>query len=373
MECEDNLPEYTGGLDLLEYVDPTGFAPSRAADYQRIAAQFVSIYGLTLCDEADAALVGQLSHYYAQLPRMMTRWPEDFDKLDHLNFLSAYLRHNGLNYQSLPAAMHPLFRASGASNEIRQAAVYATSNAQLLSEIRGLTATYSQSTMVTAEAVPAQPGETTVQGTGQDFPRCRPGEAAAFKSRCDRRAANHWSEAASSSPSNSARYQRIKCGDREYSMRTDASRNARAPLADGLTPNAPGSAKPGYGFDCCILEAKYSRGGATSYYQPRARFMRNVRARAAAIRGPGSGAARQLYIRTQQTRYGGVRLSATTQLTAYMGAVTDPDIPYWRIVYICSNDRTRDYFNARIREMIVARAVARACVSSMRKRSENWK
>lgn len=373
MKCQENLPKYTGGTDLLEWIDPTGFAPSRADDYQKIAEQLVNVYRLTLCDEADAALVGQLAHYYAQLPRMMTRWPNDFNKLDYINFLRSYLRHNGQSFRRLPAQFHGLFPASGVSAEMQQAAIYALSKAEILAEIHKLTNEYSRQTAIDTPAQAAEPGETIVRGTGIDFASCRPGEAAAFKGKCNRRAAGHWSEVASSSPSRSARYQRMKCGDREYSLRTDASAQARAPLADGLTPNAPGSAKRGYGFDCCILEAKYSSGGALALYQPYARYRRNLRKRAALIRGPGSGIARQAFIRTQQARYVATRGSVTAQLTAYMGAVSDPDIPYWRIVYICSNERTRDYFRARIRELVVARLVARACMSSMRRKTQHWK
>lgn len=374
MECEDNLPEYTGSSDLIEWIDPIGIAPSREADYRKIAKGMVELYGLTLCDEADAALVGQFAHHYAQRPRIMTRFPSDFDKIEHLNFLRAYVTHNALDYRQLPTKFHHLFPASGASSDQQQQAIYGVSAPELRDAIRRFTAVHSRSTMNTEAAVPAQPGGTTIAGSSHDFPACIPSEAQAFKTRCDRRAPGHWSQAASTSVSTAARYQRQKCGDREYSLRIDASASARAPLADGLAPRRPPTAKAGYAHACCILEAKYSSGGALALYQDRTRYMRNVRTRAQAIRGfPGSGAARQIFIRERQAQYANAVAGATTQLTAYMGVCADPDIPYWRLVYICSNEAARDYFATLIRRMVVARAISSACHSQMRRTTEHWR
>lgn len=373
MECADNLPPYTGSSDLIEYIDPIGIAPSREADYRRIAEGMVNLYGITLCDEADAALIGQFAHAYTQRPRTMTRWPEDFDKIEHLNFLRAYVQHNALDYRQLPAKFHNMFPASGATHEQLQQAIFDVTKEEMRDAIRSLTSRHSRSTMDEAAAVPAQPGGTTIAGSTFDFPTCVPANAQAFKTRCDRRASGHWSQAASSSAARAARYQRQKCGDREYSLRTDASATARAPLADGLAPSRPPAARAGHAFACCILEAKYSSGGSLALYQDRTRYMRNVRTAAALIKGPGSGAARQIFIRAKQGQYATAVANSTTQLTAYMGVIADPDIPYWRLVYICSNDAARDYFATLIRRMVVARAVSSACKSEMRRTSEHWR
>lgn len=163
------------------------------------------------------------------------------------------------------------------------------------------------------------------------------------------------------------RYQVNKCGNREYSLRTDATPRSHRPLSDGLAPEPPPRAKAGFAFGCCILEAKYVYGPVTAY-QKRRDFLRATTQYANRLPRRLSGLGRPALI----AYWSGMWADQSAQFALYMGAIADPDIPYWKVVYICSQEKAREYFQDIISTARVPRAIAVACVSDARRTTENW-
>lgn len=378
MECEDNLPEPR--QSLLDEFEVGALLLGREPvidKYYRLAKGLATLYGVNLCDEPEAQLIGLTVRndlFFNKGTEI-----EDMDEDDHLLFLRNYLNLHGLTSAdtSGPVRRRLDWESRGVLGDLKDAITgeFSVSTAAVLAEIRRLTGAHSIPTSEPPAAEQAGEGGVIVRGSTFDFPACNPGEATAFRNKARRRVSGHYSEAAAGTASGGVpgsvhmRYQVNKCGDREYSLRTDATRNNRKPMADGLAPTRPPNAKAGFGFSCCILEAKYVYLNRTTLYQRRRDFMRNSQQYAnqlpRRLRGMGRPALRAAW----ET----ARARSVAQFGLYMGAIADPEIPYWRVVYICSKENAREYFQDVINLARVPRAIAVACHSDARRRSENWK
>ncbi|MCF6446079.1 hypothetical protein [Nereida sp. MMG025] len=355
-------------------------AEAASARYYRIAEGLARLYGITFCDRAEAQLIGQFTHFKVGINRSFEI--ADMDRGDHLHFLSQYLLLHGLSYRDVDEGLHAVM-SSNAQDYTNWELLRGTITGRwdyemstVISEIQRLAQTHSVPTPPESVAEEASPGGTIIRGEGIDFPTCDPAEARAFRSRAERRVDGHYSVAAAGTaggtnttpPRPAMRYQVNKCGRREYSLRTDASHRSYAPLADGLAPSRPPRAKGGYAFACCILEAKFVGNRRTTLYQRKRDFLRGVEDSADALPRRFEGLGRLSLVAIWEAK----RLDQANQFGAYLGAIADPDIPYWKVVYICSRDMARDYFRAIIRAAI-AMPVAKACTSSARLTTgQNW-
>lgn len=370
MECEENLPD----LDLRMELDLRGMQPWIPVEtvgerYPRLASELATLYGITFCDEPEAQLVGS----YIRSDLFFNRGTEiaDMSAGDHLSFLTSYMRLHGLTYDDLNPEVSRILQydpTERSSFELARdyfSGEFAIAKQVVIDEMRRLAGQHSIPTPQQEEAVPADPGGMIIRGEGIDFPTCDPGEARAFRSRALRKVSGHYSVAASGTagggtPGNPAmRYQVNKCGRTEFSLRTDASRSSHRPLADGLAPTRPPRAKAGYSFACCILEAKYVGNRRYSLYQAKRDFLRSTNAENEALprRLEGLGRAGRVIL------WENVRASQARQLGLYVGAMADPEIPYWMTVYICSQDQARDYFRRLSR---FVRLRVKVCTSTAR-------
>ena len=388
MECEDNLPPFRrswrNDLEIGNLI-----ANEATEDkYYRVAREMASYYGITLCDSAEAQLVGSHALNFAMQGRSVSELyvpiiddlferdmpgAEDFARSRHLSFLRDYLQIHGLTYRDVSADLHVLFTDTGQGLMASLWEDFTISAQDVVSEIRRLTAQYSKADPPEPPAEQAAEGGTVILGGTFSFPTCRPPEARAFRALAQRRAAGHWSKAANGTASGGTparandRYQVNKCGRTEYALRTDATARSHQPLADGLAPSPPPRAKRGYAEACCILEAKYVGSPRTTPYQELRDFLRGTNSPNVPRRLRGlSRPLRRLY-------WESVRGSQTGQLGLYLGAMADLEIPYWSVVYICSRNSCRDYFRDIIRLARLPRSVAKACTSSARTSTgENW-
>jgi len=377
MECEDNLPEPRQSfIDEFE-LGALILGREPVIDlYYRLSKELAQHYNITLCDEPEAQMIGQLVRWdiFANRGTEIS----DMDADDHLHFLRNYLTLHGLTSADTQGDVRRRleWESRGIAGDLYDYVTgeYSVTTAQVVAEIRRLAGTYSVATPQQSPAIQAAPGGTIIRGSDFDFPACIPAEARTFRNNARRRITGYYSEQAAGTAnggtpgSPSMRYQVNKCGRREYSMRTDASRNARRPMADGLAPVRPPRAKAGFGFACCILEAKYVYLPRTTLYQRRRDFMRNSQRYAdrlpRRLRGLGRPALR--------AAWEAQRAISAGQFAAYMAAIADPEIPYWRVVYICSRDSARDYFQDIMSTARIPRRIAVACLSDARRTTENW-
>lgn len=378
MECEDNLPVPRESLRHDLELGTVLFGQEPIIDrYYRIAKDLARHYAITLCDEPEASLVG----HTVLNDVMLTRGSEvaEMSATEHLAFLRSYLNLHGLPTSSVnnPVRRALEWRSSGSMLRDGWDAItgeYSVSSEQVVAEIRRLAGAHSRPTPRQNAAVQAAPGGMIIRGSKFDFPACNPGEAATFRNNARRKVSGHYSVAASGTASGGTpgtphmRYQVNKCGDREYSLRKDASARSHRPLADGLAPSRPPRAKAGYGFACCILEAKYVGNPYTSLYQRRRDFLRNTQRYSNRLPRRLRGLGRPGLILAWE----GTRASQGSQFGLYMGAIADPEIPYWKVVYICSRESARLYFQDIINLAHIPRAIAVACVSDARRTTENW-
>ncbi len=388
MECEDNLPPFRSSW-RNDFELGSIFANEATEDkYYRVAREMASYYGITLCDSAEAQLIGNHAMSFAMQSRSISEiyvpivddlferdmpGAEDFARSRHLSFLRDYLQIHGLTYQDVSPSLHILFTDTGQGLMASLWEDFNISAQDVVNEIRRLTAQYSVPDAPEPPAEQADEGGTVILGSTFDFPVCRPPEARAFRSMALQRVSGHWSRAANGTASGGTpsrandRYQVNKCGRTEYSLRTGASARAHRPLADGLAPSSPPFAKSGYDDGCCILEAKYVGAPRTTPYQERRDFLRGTNSPNVPKRLRGlSRPARIAY-------WEGIRTTQAGQLGLYLGAMADLEIPYWSVVYICSRDSCRDYFRDIISLARLPRSIAKACTSSARTTtSENW-
>lgn len=376
MECEENLPAPRESLRTdLEFGTLLGAEPI-VDRYFRIAKDLAAHYRITLCDEPEAQLIGSVVWSSVALNR--GREVAQMSASDHLHFLRNYLNLHGLDSRATTGQVRRVldWRSRGTMGDAWDyvSGEYSIPAADVVAEIRRLAGTHSRATARQAPAVPAATGGTIIRGGTFDFPACIPANATAFRSKARRGVDGHYSRAASGTAGGGtpgsayARYQVNKCGDREYALRTDATARSYAPLADGLAPTRPPRAKRGFGFACCILEAKYTSAPTTTPYQRRRDFLRNTTAAAKYLPRRLRGMGRPALI----AYWEGTRADQAAQFGLYMGAIADPDIPYWKVVYICSRDTVRDYFQDIINLARVPRLVAVACTSDARMTTENW-
>lgn len=378
MECEDNLP--APRESFIDTFEVGSFLLGRepAVDvYYRLAKALAGHYGITLCDEPEAVLIG--SAVWSDV--FFNRGTEiaDMDVQFHLSFLRSYLNLHGLTSADTSPVVQAVldWKSRGMTGDVYDYVTgeYSIETSVVVAEIRRLAGAHSIATPQQTPAVQAPPGGVIVRGSEFDFPACNPADATTFRSNARRRVTNYYSEAAAGTASGgtpgsaSMRYQVNKCGNREYSMRTDAARLNRKPMADGLAPTRPPRAKSGFGFACCILEAKYVFLANTTLYQRRRDFMRNSQKYGDRLPRRLRGLARPAL----RAAWEAGRASQASQFGLYMGAIVDPEIPYWRVVYICSRENARQYFQDIINVVRVPRSIAIACVSSARRTTENWK
>ena len=388
MECEDKLPPFRRSW-RNDYELGALFANEATEDkYYRVAREMAGYYNITLCDSAEAQLIGQHAHSFAFQGRSISELyipivddvverdmpgAEDFARSRHLAFLRDYLQLHGLTYRDVSPGLHVLFTDTGQGLMSSLWDDFKVSASDVVNEIRRLTAKHSVPDEDDAIAKQASEGGTIIVGNPFAFPACRPAEARAFRSKAQRRVAGYWSKAANGTAKGGTpkrandRYQVNKCGRTEYSLNSEASAQSHRPLADGLAPSKPPRAKAGYGEACCILEAKYVGAPKTTPYQERRDF----------LRGTNSGwmpkKLRNLSRPARIAYWEGIRGAQAGQLGLYLGAMADHDIPYWSVVYICSRDSCRDYFRDLIKLARLPRSIAKACTSSARKTTgENW-
>ena len=378
MECEENLPAPRESLRSDLEFGTVFFGKEPVVDlYYRIAKDLARTYGITLCDEPEAQLIGA------------TVWSDVFfnrgtevsslSAEDHLKFLRNYLNLHGLSSAAVSPPIRRILDWKPGGSTMADAwdwvtGEYSIGAAAVVAEIRRLAGVHSQPTPVQTPAVPAAPGGTIIRGSGFDFPACITANARHFRVQALRRVNGHYSVAASGTAgggtpnSASARYQVNKCGSTEYSLRTDATRKSHKPLADGLAPSKPPHAKAGFGFACCILEAKYVYLPNTTLYQRRRDFLRNSQKYANRLPRKLRGLARPALIAAWEE----TRADQAAQFGLYMGAIADLDIPYWQVVYICSRENARQYFQDIISFARIPKTIAVACVSDARRTTENW-
>jgi len=388
MECEKNIPPFRNSwrtdyeIGSLLSVEPV------EEKYYRIAKQMAAFYKITLCDAAEAQLIGAYANQFAFQPRAWSELyipiyddvfdrempgPKDFERDFHVRFLRDYLQLHGLTYHEIDKKLHILFVDTKVGPIRGLYEDFQIDENDVVAEIHKLTAQYSVPTKIDVPAVQASEGGTIIRGGTFDFPTCKPPDAKKFRALAMKRSNGHWSKAANGTASGGIplkrndRYQVNKCGRREYALRTDANAQSHKPLADGLTPTKPPKAKSGYGSACCILEAKYVGSPKLTPYQKRRDFLRNAKV-SKYLPKRLKGLSRAMLIASWET----VRANQAVQFGLYLGAIADPDIPYWNVQYICSRNSCRDYFRSIIRLALAPKFIAKACTSSARKRSENW-
>ena len=385
MECEENLPDYSGHADLVEYIDPIGVF-SRADDYYRIAREVVTYYQITLCDELDASIVGWFANWLTVRPRIMERDVADLEAPNHATFLRVYVRVNNIPITSIAEPHKFLIDSSLTTSADVQEVSYGVlwlraDKESIVAEIRRLAQIYSRPTINEIDVQLSQTGGVIIRGQEDASWACDTAEATAFRNRARRKVSGHWSVRApnpsritSRKRRNAAAYQIQKCGDREYSVLPGANSRLHAPLADGLAPTVPPRGRTPHVYPCCILDAKYST-GTFGLYQRRRDYVRKVNAasRSSVFVPPWL---RRTGARGAIVGFDGVRATEVAQLGGYIGACVDRDIPYWRILYICNTARTASYFS---REVVGrtpgARAFAGVVISRKSRGSrsnQNW-
>lgn len=379
MQCEENLPAPRESLRTELELGTLLFGSEPIIDrYYRIAKDLARHYGINLCDEPEAVLIGHT--VWAEVALSRGTEVADMSETDHLAFLRSYLNLHGLQTNAVRGQVRRVleWRSSGSVLSDGWDAIsgeYDVTGQQVIAEIRRLAGTFSVATPQQPPAEQAQPGGMIIRGSTFDFPACIPVDAHAFRNLARRRTSGHYSVAAAGTAEGGVpraihmRYQVNKCGTREYSLRTDASARSHKPLADGLAPSRPPAAKRGFGFACCILEAKYVGNPHTSLYQRRRDFLRNASRNARYLPRRLRGLARPGLIAAWEA----TRASQAAQFGLYMGAIADPEIPYWKVVYICSRESARQYFQDVINLARIPRAIAVACVSDARRTTEHWK
>ncbi len=375
VECEENLPEPRDSLRTELELGTVLLGREAVVDlYYRLAPALARHYGVTLCDEPEAQLIG--ATVWSDI--FFNRGTEisELSAQDHLHFLRNYLNLHGLDASFVTDAQVRKVLTWSSRGTFGDAYDYFTGEYEaeasaVLATIRSLTGRYSIPTPRQRDAEQAELGGTIIPGSKFDFPACNRGEARAFRAKATRRVAGHYSRAVSASGavpgSVHMRYQVNKCGNREYSLRTDATPQSYKPLADGLAPEPPPRAKAGFAFGCCILEAKYAYGPITTY-QKRRDFLRATKTYADRLPRRLRGLGRPALI----AYWTAIWADQAAQFGLYMGAIADPDIPYWKVVYICSQEKAREYFQSIISTAKVPRAIAVACVSDARRTTENW-
>ncbi len=383
MECEDNLPVYSGHEDLISLIDVTGIT-DRSAMYLRWARDVAAYYNITLCDELDAGIVGWFANWLTIQPRISMDWSASgLDVDEHVAFLRLYQQVNNIPVGDIDEKYRFLIDPSlTTSLDVRETAYgvvwLRVEKDEVVAEIRRLTAIYSIPTIDEIEAELAAEGGTVILGRVEGAPLCVPGDAQTFKNLARARRNGHWSvRAATAGPTasrnrrNAMAYQIEKCGDREYSLRTDATRSSYAPLADGLCPTRPPGKNGRFAYPCLIVDAKYSA-GPFGFYQRRRDYYRRVDAakRAGRFVPPFL---RNVTAAAAKARYENVRRQELGQAGNYFGAIADREIPYWRLMYICNTTRTASYFLKEVLKFIPGyQAFAGVVVSRKNAPRQNW-
>ncbi|KAG1713892.1 hypothetical protein GQR58_002372 [Nymphon striatum] len=198
MECEENLPEYSGHEDLIEWVDQFGVF-SRSAQYYDIAREVATYYQITLCDELDASIVGWFANYLTVLPRMMEQDVEDLSGPAHSNFLKVYVQVNNIPISLISAEHRFLIDESlTTSADVREmdiGVLWLRVDAEsIVGEIRRLTAIYSQPTINEIDLELSQTGGVIIRGQEDASWSCDPAEASAFRNRARANAPDHYSK-----------------------------------------------------------------------------------------------------------------------------------------------------------------------------------
>jgi len=200
MECEENLPEYSGHEDLIEWVDQFGVF-SRSTQYYDIAREGATYYQITLCDELDASIVGWFANYLTVLPKIMEQDVEDLSGPAHSNFLKVYVQVNNVPISAISAEHRFLIDESlTTSADVREmdiGVLWLRVDAEsIVGEIRRLTAIYSQPTINEIDLELSQTGGVIIRGQEDASWSCDPAEASAFRNRARANAPDHYSKRA---------------------------------------------------------------------------------------------------------------------------------------------------------------------------------
>ncbi|MEJ6405116.1 hypothetical protein [Yoonia sp. 2307UL14-13] len=349
-ECEENIPPYRPGIfnGVIHEVDPTGLSGSLDENlYIDTVIAFSEFFGITLCDEPEAHLLGQWvgTNTVLSVEHIDQLWGWQWPGTDDLySFLTSYATLNGVQ-QNLSAF----------SSKERM---------EIVAKIRELAAIHSNPAELPPEPIEAQTGSGTIILGDVTTPFvCVPADARTFKFNCIAKASGYYHIVRRSSAPHFM-YQRRKCGYREFSLRTDASYRARRPQADGLAWMPPRRAKTGFKWGCCILDAKYVYNTDTTVYQRASRYRQKLRQRTRVIVYPK---ARRWARRAAMARYHLVRGQETAQLGAYLGACASREIPYTKFLMICSEDVAREFFH----RLMGRNVVGAACHSH--RNSEHWR
>lgn len=382
MECEENLPDYSGHADMIEYLDPVGLF-SRERTYYNYCREAATHYNITLCDEVDASIIGWFANFLTVLPPIIQDDVEDLSWSYHADFLRMYQRTNSIPVGDISEPFRFLIDESLATAADRSQTDYGVlyhrvDAENIVAEIRRLTAIHSVATINEIDLELAQTGGVIILGQEDQSWACDPAEASSFRNQSRAKVNGHWSKRANNPRSFTSRkkrmaaeYQIQKCGNREYSLLPEASAAMHAPLADGLAPTLPTLGRAPHIYPCCILDAKYST-GAFGLYQRRRDYVRKVRAAENAGRFVPPWL-RRLGRNGAVAGFDAVVASEGLQLGAYIAACTSREIPYWRVLYICNTRRTADYFSrAIVGRLPGSRIFAGVVVSLKRATRQTW-
>ncbi len=386
-DCVDNIPDRStiGLIELLaSEADLTGWlADSSDASWIKRNIAFAEFYGITLCDEPEAHLLAGFvenvcygQELQATLPPQN---PEQLKPYHHIMFLRSYL-----NLHNLPTKDAELqFYQNRIQKEIDEKVRSNPDNSLIIDKwlselivqhIKSLTKEHSRQT-----EIPIKPVEiviesgTVILGSQNPF-QCIPKKVDEFKE----------TTKSKSAPVNSTKdyyvYQIKKCGDREYLLETlgvylvDRIPKAILDLidfelednikkyADGITSNPPGAPKQNFG--CCILDAKCVMNTTFTMYQSAKKFRQAVRIK----HRRKLAKARRWAIRKDMGLWYTKRTAAVKQLTGYVAACLDPNIPVTRILYIVSHKMAEEYFM----DMLPKNTIVNV-VKSFARSSESWK
>lgn len=344
-ECEENIPDPAIDLlvEMVNNIDPTGYMDeSFYEDYRSKVILFSDFYGITLCDEPEAHLLGRFVQDVTTNPGGATpapQTPEELSVFHHRSFLRQYANLHGLSVDP---------------------------QEDIVVQIRALTATNSVPQEVPPPEISADIGSGTVILGQFDSPlQCEPIRARDFKYSAIRKEEGHYHRAVRSNRAEYV-YQRQKCGCREFSLRTDASWRSYAPASDGLAWRRPNNGKVGFKWPCCITDTKYVFDTNLTAYQDRRRFRRNLKQHLRTYPAKSKKWVRRYHLIKYMRAYA----STTTQLGAYFGACVNREIPYNNFLFICSEDIASEYFESRIGGNNL---IARSCHSRSDRHREHWR
>ena len=154
MECEDNIPPWRANWrDDWEAGQWIGAEHVEDA-YYRLTGELATYYGITLCDEPEAALV---ANYVARDVRSQGMnidfsrgtSPESMSRSDHLDFLASYLNLHGLGLDAVSQRVRNVmvpYDADGPLDLIYDTFFndeFSATKEEVVAEIRRLAGTYS--------------------------------------------------------------------------------------------------------------------------------------------------------------------------------------------------------------------------------------